>query len=70
MKCHKCNRSPATHPNLVLKRANPTGEKGIWECSPTCGVTFIGDSAAVLHALDNKEENDLLLSGETEWMGN
>lgn len=34
--CRWCGASPAVDPRIVLRRCNPKGEIGIWECSPYC----------------------------------
>lgn len=48
--CRKCGKNPIDD-NLVLKRVNKKGVKGVWECSPNCGNIFCGRGDAILHAL-------------------
>ena len=34
--CRWCGASPSKDPKITLKRCNPKGEIGIWECYPYC----------------------------------
>ncbi len=57
IRCRKCDRS-AIEDGAALIRVNPKGEKGIWECTPDCGVPFMSDEGKLLHVLKRLEERD------------
>ncbi len=53
--CRLCEADPieASKRGAYLKRVNPKGVAGIWECEPACEGEFGDSSDAVLRAVDD-----------------
>lgn len=59
--CQKCGQDAiqAGERGAYLKRINPKGEKGIFQCVPTCEHKHGGPNGALLGALrDNAKKED------------
>jgi hypothetical protein len=51
--CRLCGKNATECPGF-LKRVNPTGEDGIWECRPACDAAPQTNEARVLGAIEDK----------------
>lgn len=52
MRCNKCGTPIMALPEgIYLKRVNPKGVEGIWECAPACNTPLPSQEAAILAAI-------------------
>lgn len=58
MKCRKCGKGAMkiSKKGRFLKRINPKGEFGIWECLPSCKYEGEGQEEALLNALEGEQK--------------
>lgn len=56
MRCRLCGKS-ANEIEAILVRINPKGEKGIWECRPSCDA-YLPPDERVVAAIEWPDEAD------------